>query len=354
MTTTQQRQQVVDWIEEAIEQGASKTKACQIMGISLRTLQRWKPINSETITEDQRPLIQRSEPANKLSPNEKKEVLKVCNQSEYASLPPSQIVPKLADQGVYLASESTFYRILREAGQNKRRGRSSPPGPSSQPRTHVAYGPNEVWSWDISLLPTTIRGQYFYLYMIEDIYSRYGVMWEVHERESGDYAAELVEKAVFRQQCYHQRPVLHSDNGSPMKCQTMRAKLQELGITPSHSRPGVSDDNAFVESFFRTLKYCPQWPVKGFKTIEEARAWVQAFIDWYNHEHQHSKIQFVTPYQRHKGLDKDILAQRQHVYELAKAQHPERWAGKTRNWTPVGAETLNPIKENQLDRREVA
>ena len=342
MTSLQERKKIIEWVDEAIEQGASKSSACQIIGLSIRTLQRWKPVGIEQVNEDQRPAVPRPEPTNKLSTQERQEIVRMCNQPAYAHLPPSQIVPKLADLGIYLASESTFYRILKQQGQVSPRGRSDQVRP--KPKTHMAHAPNEVWTWDITLLPQRIRGKYFYLYMVQDIYSRYGVMWEVHECESGQLAAELIEKAIFREDCHQQRPVLHSDNGSPMKCQTMRVKLQELGITPSHSRPGVSDDNPYVESFFRTLKYCPQWPQKGFEHLDSARAWVAEFMYWYNHQHQHSKIRFVTPAQRHTGRDATVLKHRHDVYVEAKLKHPERWAGPTRNWAPIGKVALNPNK----------
>jgi putative transposase len=137
----------------------------------------------------------------------------------------------------------------------------------------------------------------------------------------------------------------HSDNGAPMKSSTLLAKMYELGITPSRGRPSVSNDNPYSESLFRTLKYCPQWPAKGFATLEAARVWVCGFVRWYNHEHRHSRIRFVTPAQRHQGKDGDILARRHEIYEAAKAARPDRWSGKTRNWTPVGAVMLNPGRE---------
>jgi len=244
--------------------------------------------------------------------------------------PPSQIVPKLADQGCYLASESSFYRILRDHEQQQHRGRARRVERPHRPTTYTADSPNQVWSWDITWLPSEVKGRFFYLYMIIDLYSRYGVHWEVHEQESGEQAATLI------------RPVLHSDNGSPMKSLTFKAKLAELGIIPSYSRPRVSDDNPFVESMFRTLKYGPQWPSKGFKDLAQARQWVQDFMQWYNHQHQHSGIRFVTPAQRHQGLDQQILEQRHQVYQQARLKHPRRWTTNTRNWTPIGSVTLNP------------
>ena len=185
--------------------------------------------------------------------------------------------------------------------------------------------------------------------MVEDIYSRKIVGWEVHDSESGKLASELMERTVIAEHCFREPLVLHSDNGSPMKCYTLQSKLADLGITPSHSRPRVSNDNAFSESLFRTLKYCPHWPSQGFATLEAARAWVHKFVSWYNNEHCHSKIKFVTPAQRHQGEDKAILAQRNNVYELAKAKNPERWSGSTRNWQPAGEVTLNPEKEEQKE-----
>jgi len=354
MTATQQREQVVTWIVEAVNAGARRAQACAIVGITARTLQRWKPQGAERVREDQRPLAARSVPANKLSAEERQQVLDTCNQPPYARLPPSQIVPKLADLGIYLASESSFYRILRAANQLHRRGRAKAPQASRSPTTHIAKGPNEVWTWDISYLPSTVTGRFFYLYMVEDLYSRYSVAWEVPESESGEHAADLLEKAIWREQVHGKKPVLHSDNGSPMKSLTLRAKLESLGVTTSFSRPRVSDDNAYVEAFFRTLKYAPAWPVQGFATLEDARAWMHQFMHWYNHEHQHSKIRFVTPAQRHRGQDKAILANRAEVYADAKARHPERWSKDIRNWKPVGAVALNPDKATRENLKKAA
>lgn len=197
-------------------------------------------------------------------------------------------------------------------------------------------------------LPSRVRGQFYYLYLVEDLYSRKIVAWEVQEREAGELAASLIQQALWRENCHTQRPVLHADNGSAMKSQTLRVKLQDLGITPSYSRPGVSDDNAYVESVFRTLKYCPKWPPRGFSSLEEARQWTQRFVSWYNEEHQHSKIRFVTPAQRHRREDVAVLARRHQLYQDARDKRPERWSRKTRNWSPIGAVALNPVKSPDL------
>lgn len=334
---------MIEWIDEAVDAGARKEKASKELGLSIRTIQRW--IEGDKVKEDQRPLVKRPKPHNALSELERCHILEVCNQPEYASVPPSQIVPRLADEGRYIASESSFYRVLNEAGQLNHRGRSKERKRSKTPTTHIAADANEVWSWDISYLPSKVRGMYYYLYLIEDIYSRKIVGWEVHESETGESAAELMQRTVIAEQCIRKPLVLHSDNGSPMKSYTLQSKLADLGITPSHSRPRVSNDNAYSESLFRTLKYCPQWPSQAFASIEEARDWVRKFVNWYNNEHRHSRIRFVTPAQRHRGEDKEILKKRSNVYEMAKLNTPERWSGDTRNWSPVGDVALNPEKE---------
>ena len=324
-----------------MQAGARKEIACRELGLSIRTLQRW--VKDGELQSDRRPLSTRPIPRNKLSEDERAHIIAHCNRPEYASLAPSQLVPRWADEGMYLASESTVYRILKEWDQLHHRGRSQKRQYHRTPCTHIAVKPCQVWSWDITYLPSTTRGWFYYLYLIEDIYSRKIVGWDVYERESGEYAANVVARAVMTERCVRQPLILHADNGAPMKSCTLQVKLSDLGITPSHSRPRVSNDNAFTESLFRTLKYCPQWPSQGFASIEDAREWVTEFVQWYNEQHRHSKINFVTPAQRHRGEDHAILAKRHALYEHARAKHPERWSGQTRNWQPVGRVTLNPI-----------
>ncbi|TQN49654.1 Transposase for insertion sequence element IS904 [Acidithiobacillus thiooxidans ATCC 19377] len=296
---------------------------------------------------DARTTVERPAPSNKLSEAEVQEVLDACHRPDTAHLPPTQIVPRLADEGVYLASESTFYRILKAEGMGARRGRAQPPRKVKLPTTHTAIAANTVWSWDITYLPSPVRGQYCYLYLFEDLYSRKAVAWEVHTEESGDHAAALIQRGFTAEQCWRQPLVLHSDNGAPMKSSTLLSKLYDLGITPSRGRPRVSNDNPYSESLFRTLKYCPQWPESGFASLEAARIWVRDYIAWYNHDHRHSRIRFVTPAERHRGEDHALLAKRHDLYEAAKARKPTRWSGRTRNWTPVGAVDLNPQRQDK-------
>lgn len=344
MTSPQMRSTLLALVDEAVSHGARRAVACTLIGFDVSTLRRWQPGKCKKVLFDQRPLTEQPAPQHKLSVAERDEVLEVCLRQEYSSLPPSQIVPKLADRGHYIASESTFYRILRDEGLLQHRGRAHKAVKPSEPPRHSASKVNEVWTYDVTFLPSRVRGQFFYLYMIQDLCSRYGVHWEVHDREHADHNADLIQQAVLKAKCSDDPPILHSDNGSTMKSYTMRRKLTELGITPSFSRPSVSNDNAYIESMFRTVKYCPQWPSAGFATLEDARRWVHSFMHWYNDKHQHSGIKYVTPAQRYMGKDKAILAQREVVYEAAKARNPRRWSGKTRDWTPTENVELNADK----------
>lgn len=343
MISVPDRREAVLLIDEAVHAGARCAAACQALGLSVRTYQRW--LCEGAVRADGRPLAVRPEPANKLTPAERDQVLALCHTPEFASLPPSQIVPRLADRGEYLASESSFYRILRAAGEQQHRGRSRPPRPAAPPPSHCAQRPCAVWSWDITWLPGPLRGQFFYLYLILDLYSRKIVGWEIHDRETAELAAQLVRRAVLAEQCVGQPLVLHADNGSPQKGSTLRATLAALGIEPSYSRPRVSDDNPFSEALFRTFKYRPSYPTRGFDSLAAARHWTLHFVRWYNQEHRHSALRYVTPAQRHAGHDQTLLAKRHQVYQAARAQHPGRWSGATRNWQPIGEVWLNPVKE---------
>lgn len=206
---------------------------------------------------------------------------------------------------------------------------------------------NQVWSWDITYLLSAVRGHFFYLYLVEDIWSRRIVGFEVHEEESMEASAALVRATCAAEGVDPNGLVLHSDNGGPMKGSTMLATLRHLGIVPSFSRPSVSDDNPFIESLFRTLKYRPEYPHKPFETLDDARVWVTGFVAWYNAEHRHSGIRFVTPNERHDGREHAVLANRARVYERARRKHPNRWTRGTRNWTPAPAVFLNPKRDQE-------
>ena len=340
MISAPDRQRAVSLVTEAKQGGACTQKACEALQISLRTYQRWS--SEEGVKGDGRPQAQRPAPANKLSEQERRQILAICNQEEYSSLAPSQIVPMLADNGIYIASEASFYRVLKEADQLHHRGRAQAPRTVSKPKGYAASAPNQVWSWDITYLATTIVGMFFRLYLVMDIYSRKIVGWEIHENETAEHAALLIRKASLAEGVHEAGLVLHSDNGSPMKGATMLATLQRLGVVPSFSRPSVSNDNPYSESLFGTMKYTPAFPSKPFESLTAARQWVDTFAHWYNHEHHHSAIRFVTPAQRHSGEEHAILQNRAAVYEEAKQRNAPRWSGEIRNWEPVGTVWLNP------------
>lgn len=345
------RQSAVRLINEARAAGARLAPACAVLGIDRRTYRRWH--DEGEVCADARPQAQRPAPLNKLSDAERDAIVAACNTPEHASLPPSQIVPRLADAGQYLASESTFYRVLRDAQQLHRRGRARAPSKAAKPR-HQATAPNRVWSWDITWCAGPVRGLFYYLYLILDIYSRKIVGWEVHDAESSELAADVVRKAVLREGLIDQPLILHADNGSPQKGATLAATLDALGVAASYSRPRVSDDNPFSEAIFRTFKYRPDFPAGGFASIDAARHWVAEFADWYNHHHRHSAIRFVTPHERHTGTERTVLANRHAVYEAAKAANPNRWSGGTRNWNPVGDVWINQPVEHEMPLQDAA
>lgn len=253
LISSSDRQMAIKLITDTVNQGVRQRLACEVIGISRRTLQYGHSVGLE----DRRQTVKRT-PANKLSEQERKHILDVCNSKEFCSQTPKQIVPTLADKAIYLASESSFYRILRDAGQSHHRGRAASPATIKKPAAYIADGPNQLWSWDITYLASTLKGVFFYLYRFMDIYSRKIVGWEVYENESSKQAADVLRKTRLTEALpAKHKVVLHSDNGSPMKGATMLATMQKLGVVPSFSRPSVSNDNPYSEALFKTLKYTP-------------------------------------------------------------------------------------------------
>jgi len=314
----------------------------------LKTLERWKA----------NPLDKRngpsSVPANKLTNEERKQVIAHATSTEFMNKTPWEIVPTLADRGIYIASEATFYRILKEEKMLAHRGKSAPKTHTPPPPL-VATGPNEVWSWDITYINSAIKGKYYFLYMIMDIYSRKITGWNVHESESMEFSSQLIEESCFNEKISKKQLTLHSDNGGPMKGATMLATLRDLGVAYTFSRAYVSDDNAYSESLFKTLKYCSLHPMKPFESVEATKAWVGKFVIWFNNAHLHSGIKFVTPNDRHSGKDEEILKLRASVYEAAKKNQPNRWSKKTRNWDLIKEVKLNPLRSKEKkDKKEAA
>ena len=345
MTSLKDRAKIVIDISIAINDGARAKKVCDVVNISLKTFRRWKK-NEQG---DLRPTATKISPK-ALTLNEKKKILEFCNNEEFRDMSPNQIVPILSQRGTYIASESSFYKVLRENKLLKHREKSKKPKKIKKPNCLVANGPLQVLSWDITYLKTSVKGTFFYLYLFMDIWSRKIVGWTVADNESGEIASKTITSVC------HDNNIdsinLHSDNGSPMKCGTMLATLEWLGVTPSFSRPRVSNDNAFSESLFKTLKYRPSYPSK-FETIEQAKEWVVVFVSWYNTEHHHSGIKFVTPEERHTGLDIKILKKRTETYEKAKLENPKRWAKNIRNWEHQEIVELN-TKPEKFKAKKIA
>jgi transposase InsO family protein len=332
--------EILKLLEDAIIAGCRHEIACIDLDIDVKTFKRWK---TDTADKRQGPL---TTPSNKLLTEEVEKIVEVCTSKEYVDLPPSQIVPLLADKGVYLACESTFYKVLRERKLLEHRGKSKKAS-SSRPAPLVATGPNQIYSWDITYLKSDIRGEFFYLYMFMDIFSRKIVGFRVHDCESMEHSSNLINEICLREGILKDRLILHADNGGAMKGATMLATLQKLGIVPSFSRPRVSDDNAYSEALFKTLKYCPQYPSKPFASPEAANGWTSEFAHWYNNTHLHSGIKFVTPSSRHAGLDGEILARRKKVYEEARLRNPIRWSKGIRNWIKEEKVFLNYLQEEK-------
>ena len=332
---------ILELVEEALKAGARLNPACEILGLSARTHQRWK----EQGTGGDRRRGPKSAPANKFSPKEREQVLQVVNSPEFCDLSPKQIVPRLADRQKYVSSESTMYRVMREEELLSHRQSARPARKTRRPREHVATGPEQVWSWDITYLRSPMRGMFFYLYLFLDVWSRKIVGAKVYAEESTELAAEVFKAICDELDLDPDGLALHQDNGSPMKGATFQATLENLGVVASFSRPRVSDDNPYSEALFRTLKYRPEYPRRPFASIDEAQAWVDRFVTWYNTEHLHSAIRYVTPEDRHCGREKAVLAKRCRVYEVARRKNPGRWAGPTRNWDPVKTVYLNPEKK---------
>ncbi len=347
MIGLEDRQALARDIHTAHAVGARLKPVCEIAGIDLRTLQRWQTADG-LVSGDRRPQVVRPVPSHAMTEAERAHLLAVANEPRFAAVPPARIVPMLADEGIYLASESTFSRVLKAHGQTAPRGRAKAPRAVRPPTTHIATAPRQVWCWDMTCLPAQVMGRWFYLYLILDLYSRKVVGWEVHDADHADHAAHLVRRTALAEgiAAMGAKPVLHGDNGSTLKATTVLAMLNWLGVKPSYSRPRVSDDNAYAESLFRTAKYRPEFPARGFADLDQARAWATGFVRWYNVDHRHSGIGYVSLAQRHAGDDQAILAARHALYLQTRERNPARWSGNTRNWVPIGAVTLNPERDS--------
>ena len=310
---------------------------CKHIGISERTIQRWNKFG----VNDKRKGAQKHIPR-KLTKKEKQLIYQTACNAEYKDMNPHEIYNSLLDNNIYMASASSFYRILREQKAITHRTESKEGTSRKKPDELEATKPNQVWMWDITWLKRDITGLYYYAYVIEDLYDRSIVGWAIYDHENDQNAKELFERVTKKE---HAHPAfVHSDNGNPMKGITLVAFYYQLGIVPSFSRPRVSDDNPYIESFFKTLKHTCGYP-RCFTTITNAREWFANFINWYNQEHKHSGLQYVTPMQKRTGKHISIFRKRNKILQAAKDKHPERWGCRaTKKYSVVNAEILNPAE----------
>lgn len=333
---------VVELVSKAVIEGCRLKVACNDLEIDFKTYCRWK---DNTLDRRNGPI---SAPANKLSAEVRNEIVSIANSSEFKDDSPWVIVAKLADKETYIASESSFYKVLKEKNLLTHRGKSKA-RTHNRPSPLIATAPNQIWSWDITYCMSDVRGIYWYLYLFMDIFSRKIVGFDIFQEESMQNSSRIFDTICSNENIKKNQLTLHSDNGGPMKGATMLATLQRLGVMPSFSRPRVSDDNPYSESLFKTVKYHHTYPGQ-FKTLDEAKKWVIGFVNWYNCDHLHSGIKFVTPEQRHLGVDKEILEKREDVYLKAKKNHPQRWGSRAvKNFKYIKEVNLNHLQQEISD-----
>jgi putative transposase len=331
------RQKIVPLIIEAQNNGARLLKACELIGISVRTFQRWR---DGSMVDRRKGSLKRV--VRKLSQKDRAAIIKAVNEKAYRDLSPHQIVPLLLEENRYLASSRTFYRVLKEHKQLAHRNNARVARRRNKPPTRRAEKSNTVYCWDITWLPRNIGGLFYYAYIVIDLYDRSIVGWSVHDTESEIHARDLFERITLGRQIRFE--YLHSDNGHPMKGVTLTGLLQKLNIKASYNRPRQSNDNPYIEAFFRTLKYYPSYPGR-FHNINQAREWIMNFVNWYNTKHRHSSIDYVTPAQMRSGEAKTIFQKRNETMREAKQQHPERWGSrKLKLWGDLKTVVLNPEK----------
>jgi transposase InsO family protein len=333
LISTPSKEKLVQIIDEASSEGARLHQACLTAGISYRSYLRWKTgkVNDGRLgAEKQVP--------RKLSIEEAELFYQEANKPEYREQTPGQIVASLLEKGIYFGSERTLYRILKAKSALVNRTESRKPGRHRKPPELRASGPNQVWTWDITWLKTDVKGIFVYGYAVIDIFSRMIVGWTVEQTESPELARNLYDRIIRDRKVKPQ--FVHADNGGPMKGLSLVAFLTQLQVGLTYSRPRVSDDNPFIESFFRTVKYHVSYP-KAFLGLDDAREWFATFIDWYNMKHRHSGIGYVTPNQKHTGADILLFFKRQITLDKAAKEHPERFVSGPRTVAPERIVILN-------------
>jgi putative transposase len=340
MIPESERLPAVDLIMAATKSGAGLKKACDALEISVSTFHRW---SSGHIT-DKRKGAEKTV-TRRLGDAERQQIIDISCSEEYKDKNPYEIHANLLDKGVYIASISSFYRVLKARNLVKHRGNTKPAHSHNKPPERKATGPNQVWCWDISWLKTDVRGVFLYAYVIIDIWDRSIVKWNIHDREDDALARELFEQAI--RDTGEPKVFVHSDNGNPMKGATLRAFFEILGINNSYSRPRISNDNPFIESFFKTLKYTIAYP-QAFTDIASARKWFADFVNAYNKHHQHSGLNYMTPFQVRSGKYRQIAQHRNQVMKQAFERNPQRWSRNVKQIPEEHIVLLNPTADTRL------
>jgi len=320
-------------------------RACHALDVNRATYYRWRsaqrtPDPSEDPTPDV-PARRRPTPQRALSGDERAAVLATLHDERFVDAAPRQVWATQLEEGTYQAHWRTMYRILAANGEVRER-RNQLQRPTYQRPELMATAPNQLWSWDITKLRGPRRGQWFYLYLLLDVFSRYVVAWLIAEHENQDLAKTLLDAGYTKQSIGPDQLTIHADRGSPMIAKTVAQLLDDLQVRRSHSRPHVPDDNPFSEAQFKTVKYHPTYPDR-FTDVGHARAWADPFIHWYNHDHHHSALALLTPATVHTGRTAVVLAERQRVLDAAYATHPERFVkGPPRVAQPPSTVWINP------------
>ena len=317
--------------------------ACRAVGASPATVYRRRTPSAP------RPPRPRPTPARALSEPERAAVLNVLHGDRFVDASPAEVYATLLDEGTYLCSERTMYRLLAgEHGQVRER-RAQRVHPAYAKPELLATGPNELWTWDITKLLGPAKWTYYYAYVILDVYSRYAVGWTVQHRESGGIAKALIEQATTQQRIAKGQLTVHADRGSSMTSKPVAFLLADLGVTKTHSRPYTSTDNPYSESQFKTMKYRPEFPAR-FDSIQHARAFCRGFFAWYNHQHRHSAIGYMTPVTVHTGNAQRLHQRRAEVLAAAYTARPERFV----RGTPKPADLPTAVWINKPQREEIA
>ena len=312
--------------------------ACDTLGVARASFYRQRPIFGPSASPAPDPALpaERAAPARSLSPSERAGVLTVLHEERFQDRSPAAVQATLLDEGRYLCSVRTIYRILQQEGESGER-RDQLVHPAYQKPELLATGPNQLWSWDITKLRGPVKWTYYYLYVVLDVFSRYVTCWMVATRESAELAAQFLEEAIGKHPVPAGQLTIHADRGRVMKSKAVAFLMADLGVTKSHSRPYVSDDNPYSESQFRTMKYRPEFPNR-FGCIQDSRAFCQQFFQWYNEEHRHSGIGLLAPAVVHFGEAQTALDYRQVVLDAAYHAHPDRFVRRPPKPLPLPSE----------------